>query len=221
MHLAKKARVPVCIHLDHGANADIARACLDSGYTSIMYDGSALAEDENIRNTRDVVRLAAAYGVPVEGEIGEVKLVEEVADITALDHLTEPEQAARFVRETGVASVAVAVGNIHRMQRKYARLDFERIRAICAAVDIPLVIHGSSGISDEDVRRAIQCGIAKVNVATEFSVAFADELRAFTQANPSVFFPMEVLRPAMERVTEIARDRIGVLGARGACRKGY
>lgn len=215
IHLAKKAKVPVCIHLDHGADLKMAIACLESGYTSIMYDGSTLSEDENIIKTREVVECAKAYGVPVEGEIGEVPLVEDVQDVHAPSGMTEPEQAIRFVQETGVASVAVAVGNIHRMKQKGAMLDFPRIQALREAVSIPLVIHGCSGVSDADVRRAIQCGISKVNVATEFSIAFTGVLREFTVQNPAEFFPMEVMRYAMECVTAIAVDRIQVLGASG------
>lgn len=214
-YMAEKAKVPVCVHLDHGADLEMVRACLESGFTSVMYDGSSLPDDENIRNTREVVRLAEKYGVPVEGEIGQVLQAEEVPEGEEPDFLTDPQQAYRFVKETGVSSVAVAVGNIHHMKKKHAKIDFPRIQRLREIIDIPMVIHGCSGVSDDDVRRAVSLGINKVNVATEYNLAFTDGLREFTTSRPEEFFPMEPLKAAMERVESIARERIHVLGADG------
>lgn len=215
---AKKADIPVCIHLDHGTGLVQAEACLKAGFTSVMYDGSSLAHSENIKMTRQVVELAESYGVPVEGEIGRVLMVEDVQGMEKLTDLTEPDDADVFARQTGISSIAVAVGNVHRMKQKTANLDFERIKAIRKAVNIPLVIHGSSGISDEDVKKAVACGINKVNVATEFNIAFISGVADFHTNHEKEIFPMEVLKHGMERVTQIARDRIHVLGAAGKCR---
>ncbi len=215
LYLAKKATVPICVHLDHGADLEMARACLESGFTSVMYDGSSLPDKENIRNTRQVVELAAQYGVPVEGEIGQVLQAEDVPEGEDPDFLTDPQQALRFVEETGVSSVAVAVGNIHHMKKKHAKIDFPRIEKLREIIQIPLVIHGCSGVSDEDVGRAVRMGINKVNVATEYNLAFTDGLRDFTTQHPEEFFPMEPVTSAMARVTAIAKDRIHVLGANG------
>ena len=212
---AKKAKVPVCVHLDHGADYAMAEACLNSGFTSIMYDGSALPDEENIAATRAVVGLANRFGVPVEGEIGQVLQAEDLGEGQEPDFLTEPEQALRFVQETGISSVAVAVGNIHHMKKKQARLDFDRIRALRRMISIPLVIHGCSGVSDDDVRQAVSLGINKVNVATEYNIAFTDGLRDFTVRYPNEFFPMDAMEAAMDRVTGIARGRIHVLDAAG------
>lgn len=214
-HLARKASVPVCVHLDHGADYAMAEACLNSGFTSIMYDGSALPDEENIAATRAVVGLANRFGVPVEGEIGQVLQAEDLGEGQEPDFLTEPEQALRFVQETGISSVAVAVGNIHHMKKKQARLDFDRIRALRRMISIPLVIHGCSGVSDDDVRKAVSLGINKVNVATEYNIAFTDGLRDFTVRYPNEFFPMDAMEAAMDRVTGIARGRIHVLDAAG------
>lgn len=213
LYLAEKASVPVAVHLDHGADLAMASQCLKAGYTSIMYDGSTLPDEENIRNTRQIVEEAKKYRVPVEGEIGQVLLAGEMKEGGELDFLTDPAQALRFVSETGVASVAVAVGNIHRMKKKHARLNFELIRTLREMIAIPLVIHGCSGVSDDDLRKAVSLGINKVNVATEYNIAFTDTLRSFTAANPDEFFPMDCLTAAMNRITGIARDRIRVLGA--------
>lgn len=213
LHLAKKASVPVCIHLDHGADYAMAKACLESGFTSVMYDGSSLPDAENIQNTRAVVELAKHYGVPVEGEIGQVLQAEDLGEGQEPDFLTDPDQALRFVAETGVSSVAVAVGNVHHMKKKQAKLDFDRIEKLRRLIDIPLVIHGCSGVSDADVAKAVSLGINKVNVATEYNIAFTDALRDYTTANPGSFFPMDAMTAAMNRVEEIARDRIHVLSA--------
>ncbi|MGN0314347.1 MAG: class II fructose-bisphosphate aldolase, partial [Fusicatenibacter sp.] len=212
-HLAAKAAVPVAIHLDHGADLAMACACLKSGFTSIMYDGSSLPDEENIKNTRTVVLEASKYGVPVEGEIGQVLQYEDVSNGSEQDFLTDPDQAIRFVKETGVSSVAVAVGNIHHMKKKHARLNFDLIRTLRDKIDIPLVIHGCSGVSDEDLKKAVSLGINKVNVATEFNIAFTDALREFTTQYPTEFFPMDPMTAAMSKVNAIARERIHVLGA--------
>lgn len=213
LYLAQKASIPVAIHLDHGADLSMVSACLKSGFTSIMYDGSFLPDDENIKNTKLVVEEASKYGVPVEGEIGQVLQYEDVSNGSEQNFLTAPEQAIRFVKETGVSSVAVAVGNIHHMKAKHAHLDFERIKALRETIQIPLVIHGCSGVSDEDLKKAIDLGINKVNVATEFNIAFTDTLREFTTKHPDQFFPMDAMTAAMDKITTIARDRIRVLGA--------
>lgn len=215
LHLARRAPVPVAVHLDHGADLAMAQACLESGFSSVMYDGSSLPDDENIRNTKSVVEAASKYGVPVEGEIGQVLLFEDVTGHSERDFLTEPAQAVRFAKETGVSSIAVAVGNIHHMKKKQANLDFARIEELRRCIDIPLVIHGCSGVSDDDLRTAVKLGINKVNVATEYNLAFTDMLRSYTTANPDAGFPMDALTAAMEKVTEIARGRIHVLGADG------
>ena len=213
LHLAKKASVPVCIHLDHGADYAMAKACLESGFTSVMYDGSSLPDAENIQNTRAVVELAKHYGVPVEGEIGQVLQAEDLGEGQEPDFLTDPDQALRFVAETGVSSVAVAVGNVHHMKKKQAKLDFDRIEKLRRLIDIPLVVHGCSGVSDADVAKAVSLGINKVNVATEYNITFTDALRDYTTANPGSFFPMDAMTAAMNRVEAIARDRIHVLSA--------
>lgn len=215
---AEKASVPVCIHLDHGASVGQAKECLKAGFTSIMFDGSGLPHEENIRVTRQVVEMASDFGVPVEGEIGKVLMDEDVQHMAELTDLTDPEDALDFVKKTGIASVAVAVGNVHRMKRKTANLDFDRIQAIRRIVDVPLVIHGSSGISDEDVKKAIKCGINKVNVATEYNIAFIMGAVEFSNSHEKEIFPMEVLLHGMDKVTEIARDRIKVVGAAGKCK---
>lgn len=216
--LAKKSNAPVCIHLDHGNSMEMALDCLEVGFTSLMYDGSYLPVEENISNTRKIVDAASKRGIPVEGEIGKVLVSEGCYNFKDVeDDLTEPADAKRFVEESGVSSVAVAVGNLHRMRTKEARLDFDRIKAIRKVVGVPLVMHGSSGISDADIQMAVKCGITKVNIATEFNAVFVKGVSEKIQKNPSEIFPMEVLLDGMKNVIQLASDRIEMLG----CGKRY
>jgi len=211
--LAEKADVPVCVHLDHGNSLKVVKNCLEAGFTSVMIDGSPLPFEENVAVTKSAVIAAEAYGIPIEGEIGQVKLYEDVGD--NVSDLTDPDEAFDFAARTGVASIAVAVGNVHRMKNKTARLDFELIQRLRAKIGIPLVIHGSSGIADDDVKRAVSLGINKINVATEFNISFIKNAVSYANANPDKIFPMEFLQNGMRAVTDIARDRIRVVGANG------
>jgi ketose-bisphosphate aldolase len=210
---AKKAKVPVCVHLDHGSGMAMALDCLNAGFTSLMFDGSYLPIEENISISKRIAEIASKKGIPLEGEIGKVLISEGGYDFKDVeDDLTEPADAKRFVEESGVSSVAIAVGNLHRMRTKEAKLDFDRIKAIKKIVDVPLVMHGSSGISDNDIQMAVKCGITKVNIATEFNVAFLKGVSEKLHINPSEMFPMEVLIDGMKEVMQIAVDRIRMLG---------
>lgn len=212
--LAKASSVPVAIHLDHAKELEPCIKSLEAGFTSIMFDGSAYSFEENIRLTKEVVSTAKKYNVPVEGEVGKVGLI-ETTDLNNITDKSTPAEVIEFVSKTGVDSVAVAVGNVHRMRRKIAKLDFELIEKLSHCVDIPLVMHGASGISDEDVRRAIDCGISKVNVATDFCVAFSSGIKADVREKSEETFPMEFLTTGMKNVFEVAKERIEAVGANG------
>ena len=165
--LAEAADVPVALHLDHGDSAQLAERCLRAGYTSVMIDGSALPFEGNVALTRQVVDLA--QGMPVEAELGKVGGKED--DVEANAAYTEPEEAERFVRLTGVSSFAPAIGTAHGVYKAEPHLDIPRLQEIRAAVDAPLVLHGGSGLSDEDFRNTISGGIAKINVYTDIILA--------------------------------------------------
>lgn len=214
--LAKSATVPVAIHLDHAKELNPCLESLAAGFTSIMFDGSSYSFEENIELTKKVVEAAKKYNVPVEGEVGKVGLI-ETTDLNNITDMSTPEEVIEFVAKTGVDSVAVAVGNVHRMRRKIAKLDFELIEKLAHCVDIPLVMHGASGISDDDVRRAIECGISKVNVATDFNVAFTDGLKKDVAAAPDETFPMEFMKTGMQNVYNVAIERILAVKADGRC----
>ena len=172
---AEEAAVPVAVHLDHGESIDTVRMAIRHGFSSVMIDGSSLSLDENIALTREVVALAHAAGISVEGEIGHVGGGEGSFDGTEVDQslFTQPEDAARFVRESGVDSIAVAFGTVYGLYKGEPILDLERLRAIHALVDVPLVMHGGSGLSETQFKDSIAAGISKINLFTELSMTAA------------------------------------------------
>ena len=162
---AKEAKVDIAVHLDHGLTMDTVLQALELGFTSVMFDGSSLPFEENIRQVSEVVKTAAKYGATVEAELGVVGGSED----GSTDHgirCTDPAEAETFVKETGIDALAVAIGNAHGNYPVAPRLAFDVLEEIHRRVDIPLVLHGGSGISDEDFQRAISLGIRKVNIAT-------------------------------------------------------
>jgi fructose-bisphosphate aldolase class II len=173
---AKAAKVPVVVHYDHGLTVERCKQALDLGFTSIMFDGSAGDTAENLKTTAEMVKLAHSMGVTVEGEIGHVG--EAVTDDGATDDMyTTPQEAVDFVAATGVDALAVAIGTAHGVYRTKPRLDLGRLAEIRAAIDTPLVLHGGSGLSDDDFRNAISGGIAKVNIFTDLCRAGLSAIR--------------------------------------------
>lgn len=166
--MADRASVPVGVHLDHSAGYDIAVGGIRDGFPSIMVDGSSLPFEENIRLTREVVNVARVFDIDVEAELGHVGSGGNLDDIVNSDYYTNVEQAVTFVQETGCDSLAIAVGNAHGPYVKVPNLDFDRIKEIRSRVTIPLVMHGSSDIPEEQLKEAVNLGMSKFNVATEY-----------------------------------------------------
>lgn len=213
---AEKARVPVALHLDHGTSFAQVVACIQSGFTSVMIDGSALPLAENITLTKKVVEVAHAVGVSVEAEIGRIPGTEEeisVGDREAL--FTDPEEAQQFVAETGVDTLAVAVGTAHGRYRGVPQLDFSRLEKIKQLVKIPLVLHGSSGVPDEMIREAISRGVRKINIDTNIREAFVRGLRQAWEKNPEEIDPRRLLGPAREEMALTIREKIRLFGSAG------
>ncbi|MCY6483059.1 class II aldolase [Clostridium aestuarii] len=162
---AKTAKVPVAVHLDHGVNIETIKQALEVGFTSVMFDGSHLPLDENIKKTKEVIELAKKYGATVEAEIGRVGGSEDGSeDIAVL--ATSVEDAERFYKETKVDALALAIGNAHGVYKEEPILQFQRLKEIDDAIEIPLVLHGGSGIKPEEFKKCIKYGIKKINVAT-------------------------------------------------------
>lgn len=214
--IAGKAKIPVAIHLDHGDSFELCRQAAWDGYTSVMIDGSKLPLEENIALVHRVVQMAG--DVPqqpaVEAELGRLGGKEDSLEVKpGEDIYTDPGEAARFVEETGIDSLAVAIGTAHGFYKGKPKLDFERLAQLRDAVPIPLVLHGSSGVPDEDVRRAISLGVCKVNFATELRVAYTEATRQTLSGDPDLYDPKKFGGPGREAVTKLVRHRIAICGA--------
>jgi fructose-bisphosphate aldolase class II len=181
--LAAAATVPVAVHLDHAESDELALAAIDLGFTSVMYDGAKLPFADNVTTTRRVVAAAHAAGVSVEAELGEIGGKDGAH---APGVRTDPAEAVQFVAETGVDSLAVAVGSSHAMTERTATLDLELIARLAAAVPVPLVLHGSSGVADDVIVAGIRAGLVKVNVSTHLNASFTGAVRSYLADNPAV-----------------------------------
>jgi len=213
---AKNTKIPVCLHLDHGTNFQQVVQCVVKGFSSVMFDGSKLSLEENIAVTKKIVEIAATVGVSTEAEIGTIGGTED--DITVLEReamLTDPADVQHFVEKTGVDSLAVAIGTAHGQYKFEPKLDFERLAKIRDLVDIPIVMHGSSGVPDADVQKAISLGVRKVNIDTNIREAFVQKIKEVLAANPHEIDPRKILGPAREAMTAIVREKIRVFGSSG------
>lgn len=211
---AKKAAVPVCLHLDHGSSYELAMQCLENGYTSVMIDGSHEDFEGNVAVSKKVVDVAKAKGIPVEAELGKVGGKEDDLEAEA-DTNTDPMEAKKFAERTGIDSLAVAIGTAHGFYAGTPVLDKERLSEIRKVVDIPLVLHGASGLTDEDVMDCVQRGICKVNFATELRKAYTDAVKKLLADDPKVFDPKALGKVAMAAVKELVMNRMKVCGCDG------
>ncbi len=239
--------VPIALHLDHGADFEICKDCIDGGFSSVMIDGSRFPLDENIALTKKVVEYAHERGVSVEAELGKLAGVEDDVKVDAKHATyTDPEEAARFVKETGCDSLAIAIGTSHGAYKfsGAAKLDFERLAEIKKAVneavgyDFPIVLHGSSsvpqdlvakcnqfggqlpnaqGVPEEMLAFASKNGVAKINIDTDLRLALTATIREFFATEPSKFDPREYLGPGRTAVKELVKHKMQVLGTAGNC----
>lgn len=208
--VAEEANVPTVVHLDHVESFDLVERGVELGATSVMFDGSRLPYADNVEATRAVVRHCHRRGVWVEAELGEVGGKDGVH---APGARTDPAQAAAFVEATGVDALAVAVGSSHAMLTRDASLDLDLVRALRAAVDVPLVLHGSSGVADDDLAAAVAAGITKVNIATHLNKVFTDAVRG-SLADPRLVDTRKYLGPARNRVADEVARLLAVLRSR-------
>jgi fructose-bisphosphate aldolase class II len=204
--------VPLYLMLDHSESIETCALCIDNGFSLVMYDGSALPFAENVRNTREVVRMAHARGVLVEAEIGRLPGREETIDVSAMDALfTDPKEAKAFWEETGADLLAISFGTAHGFYKSRPCLNFDVIRKTRELTDAPLVMHGGTGVPDEDVRTAISCGVKKVNIGTELKHAYVTALRETLVSLPKEIDPRKFLGPAREAVQKAVEGRLAVL----------
>ena len=210
--IAEDAAVPVAVHLDHAESTDLVREAVALGFTSVMYDGSTLAVAENLATTREMVELCHAAGIAVEAELGAIggKGGAHTPGVR-----TDPAEAVEFVMATGVDSLAVAVGSSHAMATRDAVLDLELISRIAQSVAVPLVLHGSSGVADENMTAAIQAGMTKGNVATHLNKAFTAEVQAGFARSSTVADARKYGGPARDAMAVEVERLLGVLLASG------
>lgn len=209
--LAESQNVPTCLHLDHCSNISDIQTAIDAGFSSVMYDGSHLSIDENIKNTCVVINIARQSNISVEGELGAIGGAED-GKATAAEHIsfTTVEDAKRYVDETGVNMLAVSVGTVHGLYTGKAQIQHQRLAEISEATQIPLVLHGGTGVSDDDMRRAVTEGINKVNVGTEMNVQWVAQCKSTFdkgKVNDSV---RKFLIPANDAVTRVLVEKISL-----------
>ncbi|MFD6177316.1 MULTISPECIES: class II fructose-bisphosphate aldolase [unclassified Isoptericola] len=207
--LARATDAPVSVHLDHADDRDLVAEAIDLGFSSVMYDGSALSYDDNVASTAEVVRAAHAAGVFVEAELGEVGGKDGVH---APGVRTDPGEAAAFVADTGVDALAVAVGSSHAMTDRTAALDLDRIARLREAVDVPLVLHGSSGVPDDELVRAVRAGMTKINVSTHLNGVFTRAVRERLDADERLVDPRKYVGPARDAVADEVARLLRLLG---------
>lgn len=206
--------IPIALHLDHHESFGDIKTLIDMGVKSVMIDGSHHDFEENIRIVREVVRYAHARDVTVEAELGRLGGQEDDLIVDEKDALyTNPAQAAEFIERTGIDSLAVAIGTAHGMYKTKPKLDFQRLAEIREVTTAPLVLHGASGIASEDVRRTIELGITKVNVATELKIAFSDKVKAYFLANPEANDPRKYMEPGKDAMAALIREKIDMCGS--------
>lgn len=206
--------IPLALHLDHHESLEDIRRKVNAGVRSAMIDGSHFPFEENVKLVKSVVDFCHARDCSVEAELGRLGGVEDDMSVDAESaFLTDPQEAKRFVELTGVDSLAVAIGTAHGLYTKRPKIDFQRLAEIREVVDIPLVLHGASDVPDELVRRAIELGICKVNVATELKIAFAAAVKKWFSENPDGNDPRYYMRVGMDAMKEVVRSKIQVCGS--------
>jgi tagatose 1,6-diphosphate aldolase GatY/KbaY len=215
---ASMASVPVVLHLDHGSSFELASQAFREGYTSIMIDESKLPFEQNIAVSKKVVEMCFPSNIPVEAELGRVGGKEDNI-VSNEDIYTDPEKAVEFVKRTGVSSLAVAIGTAHGFYAKTPVLDVNRLTEIRKVVDIPLVLHGASGLTDEQVTECVKRGICKVNFATELRDAFSKGVKKAISDNPNVIDPKTYNKEGIKCVKELVKHKMIVCGCTNICKQ--
>jgi fructose-bisphosphate aldolase, class II len=214
LEASKASPVPVCLLLDHGTHDQVVKF-IHYGFSAVMIDASALPYDQNVEITRKVVKMAEICGISVEAEIGHIPHREgpiETGHDAYEPGFTDPETAARFVQDTGVDALAVAVGTVHGLYRSKPNLDLERLRKISACVDIPLVMHGGTGVGEDGFRAAIANGISKVNIATDLSLTGVHAIEKLFEERKGNLHFYQIQEAARNSIAECVKDHIRIFG---------
>lgn len=220
MHDDLNITVPVAIHLDHGTYEG-AKACIEAGFTSVMFDGSSLPLEENLEKTREIVELAHSKGISVEAEVGGIGGEED--GVASMGELADVEECKK-IAATGIDFLAAGIGNIHGVYPdNWQGLNFDRLKEISDAVKMPLVLHGGTGIPEDQIKKAISLGVSKINVNTECQLAFAKATREYIEAGKDKqgkgYDPRKLLAPGKEAIKEVLYQKIDMMGSEGSANK--
>lgn len=211
----KLTDIPIALHLDHGSY-EVAMKLIEAGFSSVMFDGSKYSYEENIKLTKQVVEAARDKGVSVEGELGTIGGTEDDISVDENDAmLAKPSEAIEFYQRTGVDALAIAVGSAHGVYVGEPKIRFDIIEEVSKVIDIPLVLHGGTGIPDDTIRRAIKAGIGKINVNTENQIVMTDRIREIFANNSKVYDPRKYLGPAREDIKKAVKEKIRLFGSNG------
>ena len=212
---AGKSRIPIALHLDHGHNFELVCKAIDSGYTSVMIDASQKPFEENISLTKKVVEFAKQNNIPVEAELGQVGGKEDDGEPDADNVYTNPRDAAEFVKKTGIDSLAVAIGTAHGLYKTAPVLDLDRLSEIKKVIDIPLVLHGATGLSEEAIKECVKRGINKINFATELRLTYTNAVREKLNAGKNIIDVKIYGEYARNCVKELVKEKIKLSGSAG------
>lgn len=206
---SKKYNIPIVLHLDHHTKIEDIKTSLELGTKSVMIDASHYNYEKNIEIVKNVVDMAHNFNATVEAELGILGGQEDDLIIDEKDSkYTNPQQAVDFVKRTGIDSLAVAIGTAHGLYKEEPKLDFERLKEIRSLVDIPLVLHGASGVPEESVKKAISLGITKVNIATELKIPFSSKLREYLVTHPKENDPRKYMNDAKKAMAQVVKEKI-------------
>ncbi|HHV74805.1 MULTISPECIES: class II fructose-1,6-bisphosphate aldolase [unclassified Thermoanaerobacterium] len=214
--LATKASVPIALHLDHGTDFNNVMKCLRNGWTSVMMDASKLPLEKNIEVTKNVVTIAHGMGVSVEAEIGKIGGTEDNVTVDEREaSMTDPDEAYKFAKETGVDYLAISIGTAHGPYKGEPKLDFDRLVKIKEMLKMPIVLHGASGVPEADIRKAVSLGVNKINIDTDIRQAFAARLRELLKNDEEVYDPRKILGPCKEAMKEVIKNKMRMFGSEG------
>lgn len=207
--LMADCQVDYALHLDHGSSLSLAKKCVAGGFSSVMFDGSAMSFEDNVKFTKEVSDFALPMDVSVEGELGTIGGKEE-GDTDLEASYTKVSEASEFVRRTNVSTLAIGVGTAHGVYKGTPHINVQRIKEIHSAIDTPLVLHGASGLSDEVLKECIAAGITKINFATELRQAYTEGIKAEFAKDPDIFDPKIYMRGAIDNIKEVLRHKINI-----------
>lgn len=204
--MAKKSKGKICVHLDHGKSKDEVIAAINSGYSSVMFDGSMLPYNENVKITKEISKIAKEFNVSLEAEIGSVGYLNQASEIT------NPEEAMNFAKETGVDALAVSIGTVHRMETRDAKINYNILEEIEKKVEVPLVIHGSTGVGDEDLKKLTKHKIGKINIGTALRQEFLKSLRKELINNPLEIDRVKIFPNVINDLKKVIKEKMVILG---------